>query len=198
MKKMLNLFLLAGLLLVSTSSFAYNDPTFQAQIKMQTVGQKQGEPVREVKFVRFASRDANATSILSGDVVVYDTVSDDGVTVTRSIVSGDCSIAGIAATTILSADGSAVSAFDDAGRRNWGWVVVHGPMTANITAGGTNAHAARDPFYTSRDEGRISGPQTGDGAPQAAVLRMATSTGGFFMDAAVASETTADVFVKLE
>lgn len=191
---------IASFLAIGLTGIASADPspTYETWTNKSSNIGKKGTPVRVLKLVRYASRDANATSILSGDVVVYDTVSDDGVTVTRTITSADATIAGIAATTIFSADGSSTSAQEDSYHRNWGWIIVHGPATATVTAGGTNGATVGTPFYTSRDEGRVAGMSTGAGADQAAVLRMATSTGGFFQDTPAASDTSVDVFVKLE
>lgn len=200
---------------ITSQAFAYDDASFKAwhNKSMESEAAGQGTPVRVLKFVHYASADANATSLLSGDVVVYDTVSDDGVTVTRSITSGDGAIAGIVVTTIPSCDNTtATSAQSDRGRRNWGWIIVHGPATATISAGGTNAHAIGDPFIVSRDEGRITALENIIISTDSSVVynsahlralwlrqvKAAGNSGGFFQDTSDGTSTTADVFVRIE
>lgn len=199
-----------GMLLVSSLAFAYPDePTFESVTKLGP-NQRQGVAVREIKLVRYTSRDANAITINSGDAVVYDTNSDDGVSIRRTTTSADGALAGILVTQILTADGNSTSALDDAGRRNWGWALVHGPVVANVTAGGTNVHSIGDPFYTSKNEGSVTTLETFTYSMDSGVTlatynsnalhysKKISASGGFFMDAASASDTTAEVFVTLE
>ena len=139
-------------------------------------------------------------------------VSDDGVTIALTNTTADGNIAGIAATTIQTADSAVADIHQDAGHRNWGWYVVHGPMTVRVRAGGTNVHTSGDGFITSRDGGRVAALETlalsydGVAAGTIAtyrtyattVVKAASNTGGFFMDNAVGADTEADVFVMLE
>lgn len=210
-----SLLVLIALLVTTFSgvSFADSPPetTFQSAQKKMMAGQEQGTPTRILKLVRYASGDPSSPSTASGDAVTYSLISDDGVTIAYTATSADGAIAGILATIIESADGTSVVAQDDAGRRNWGWMVVHGPMTGRSVAGGTNAHSAGDPFYTSRDAGAITSLETtfmssDQGGSSNAGLdllhvnerKAAVSKGGFFMDAADGTTTRWDIFVMLE
>lgn len=194
---------LVAIIGMGSVAFAFDEPTFSSWNQKRNVGGRQSDPVITLKLVRFASRDTGETlgvfpSISSGDAVVYDLVSDDGVTVALTNTSGDASFAGIAVGTIQSADGGSTSAADDNGRRNWGWIAVHGRVLANTSAGGTNANVAGQPFYTSRDAGKVtgfSGSTTGVYVDANRVGRM--RSGGFFYDA-VTTGTQAVVQVTNE
>ena len=200
--------ILLGLALVSTPVWAYDDPSYRNMVKVQSTGQVQGEAVRVIKLVRYPSVDADAASLVSGDAVRYSLLSDDGVTVHQTGTSADGAFAGIICTTIPSDDTTGTtSSFDDAGRRNWGWMVTNGYAIANSVAGGTNGHSAGDPFYTSRDGGTIAGMETVNlsfDMTTAALwrthvtnaLKAASNSGGFFYDAASGSATTYEVYVE--
>lgn len=191
---------------LSQPAFAINEPSFANQEKKSMPGALQGEPIRVVKLVRYSTRGNSTTSLTSGDAVVYDTVSDDGISVRRTTSSGDGAFAGITAVTILTADSNASSAFDDAGLRNWGWIVVHGPMVANAGTGGTNGNAVGDFFITSVDAGSVTTLElsrgiagvTVDTAVMRSELKRTAAAGGFFLDAADGTSTSYEVFVENE
>ena len=192
---------LMALVLSGGVAIAYDQPTYTTYNELRNAGGRQSEPVRVLKLVRNPSRDTTATGwisvtgIQSGDAVRYDCVSDDGVTVGYSVVtSRDTAFAGIACTLIPSADAASSSALDDIGRRNWGWIVVHGPADANVKAGGTNGNAAGGFFITSRDFGTITGIEGANSADVSA----SAGKGGFFLDAADGTSTTVQVFVQAE
>lgn len=199
MKK--NLFLLlSAFVLVGGIAYAYpDDPTYQSWTNKSDKVVRQGTAVRELKMVRFVSQAQNGPNVASGDALVYSVVSDDGVSVALTTTSVDGAFAGIAATAILTSDvtGSA-SAQDDAGRRNWGWIVVHGPAVAKISANhaGTNAHSAGDAFLTSSDSGAINGLNTVSQGDTNLIARRLSGVGGFFFNAGDASSTTTDVMVE--
>lgn len=199
--------ILSALAIVITPAYALDDASFRDVIRLNADGGSQGEATRVIKLVRFASRDADTASLASGDAVRYSLISDDGVTVEKTFTSADGAFAGIVAMTIPSADGSSTSLRDDIGRRNWGWIVVNGPTTATVSAGGTNNNAAGDRFYTSRDAGKVAGLEevslsadlTTPALWRAHVtnqLKKAGNSGGFFMDAADGSSTSVDVYVE--
>ena len=190
--------LVALFTMCSAKAYAIPEPTYASAIKKMSTGQAQGTGTRVIKLVRHASADPNANTIVSGDALRYSTVSDDGVTVAPTLVSADTAFAGIACTSIQSSDSSSgTSAQDDGGRRNWGWITIHGPATANVRAGGTS-HSAGDPFITSSDASRITGMQAGTGQPTSVTLAQSAGKGGFFFSASAASDTTAEVFVMAE
>lgn len=201
--------LLIGSMLFGGVAFAA-EPTFESWTDKSVNTGRRGTPVRVVKMVRHASSDPSSPSLLSGDSVRYSLVSDDGVTVAPTLVSADGAFAGIVVTTIRSADSTSTTAQDDAMKGNWGWIIVHGPATANILAGGTNGHSAGDPFISSRDPSKITtfeivtfSADVGESASgyNARTLRLVkatAATGGFFMNAAVAADTTALVYLENE
>jgi hypothetical protein len=178
-----------------------DDPTYATWTDKSGKVTKQGNPVRVLKMVRLADNRDIGVSVVSGDALVYSLVSDDGVSVALTTTSADGALAGIAATAILTSDSlNTNSARDDAGRRNWGWIVVHGPADANVSAGGTNGNSAGDLFITSTDSGKITALQTGAAstAVTVALLDDVKGAGGFFMDAASGSATKTKVFVEQE
>ena len=201
-KSIISLSVVVMLLGISGSAFAVNDPTFKTWIVKRQTGTQQGDPVRVIKLVRFSSRAVNGPDIASGDVLVYDTVSDDGVTVRLTTTSADGAVAGISCVAIQTSDAiTGTSAQDDAGRRNWGYMVVHGPADAKAAAGGTNGNAAGDLFLTSTDSGAITTLQTptGTGTVQSSELRkVVNGRGGVILDAADGTSTVYKVFVELE
>lgn len=193
MKKYISLMLLVGFVLMQGVGFAATEPS-DTGIRKRVVGASASVPTKVFQLVRFANRGANAI-VNSGDVVVWDTNSDDGVTVALTTTSGDGSIAGIAVSQIVSPDSGSSSAADDEGRNNWGYIQVYGPALANITAGGAGANGAvTKPFITSTDSGVITGYVEGEVIANA----LATRVGGFFLDTPAATATQVEVFVATE
>lgn len=196
MKKLFSIVAILGF--VATSAYAIDEPTFNNQVKLRGVGAKQAEATRVVKLVRYAENTQDAPSLTSGDAVVYSIVSDDGVSVVRTTTSWDNAFAGIVATTIQSSDSASTgSAADDIGRRNWGWIVTHGPTVADASAGGTNAHAAGDPFGTSSDATAVTSFAAVN-TNSAAIQKRTAGKGGFFLDAGDGTTTSYEVFVMAE
>lgn len=196
MKKLL--LSLAGLAFLATSAFAYTEPTMEGAHKVNNYANNQKSSYREIKLVRWNGN--NLPWPTSGDAVVYDLASDDGVTVKFTTTSADGGFAGIVVTQIQSVDSIGATFQEDAGRANWGYIVIHGMANANVTAGGTNGNAAGDVFVTSTDSGKITAIQgvTNSAVLQASMTSMLRGNGGFFMDAADGSSTTVEVFVENE
>ena len=190
------------------TAFALPSPSLETWTDKSENVNRSGTPVRVLKLVRYTSRDSDGFALASGDAVVYDTNSDDGVSVRQTNTSADGTLAGIMVTAVSTADGNSVSAHEDWGRRNWGWALVHGPINANVRAGGSNAHTVGDSWVTSRDGGAITATQNfnlshdmADAAWQTytnLMVRQESKKGGFFLDTATASDTSVEVFVNLE
>lgn len=200
MKKLTLALLLTAFTLSGGVAFAIDTPTKDGIIK-RTDGTRQSVPVHVFKLVRFANRGANVASLASGDVVKYDTLSDDGVTIATTTTSGDGAIAGIVVTTIPTSDQTVQSdAFDDVGRRNWGYIQVHGPALAGITAGAASYVSVGDPFITSSDAAKIASLQTPTATANSinTIAYQSAASGGFFLDQPAASDTTVEVFITLE
>lgn len=201
MKKSIILSLMA-MFALGTVSFAANtsnrnpipEPAGNG-IKLSSIriGATEDDPIRVFKLVRFTSADAGSPSIASGDVVVYDTNSADGVSVRLTTSSADPAIAGIAVTAIQSADGGSTSAFDDIGHKNWGWICVHGPALVN--QGGVNGASVGNIFITSSDPTRVTTVPTLNASTGA---NGAGSKGGFYLVVGTAGSTSSKVFVELE
>lgn len=194
MNKFFALFL--GALLLSGVAFAAQEPTLSGWENKSRYAQQAGEGTQTtvLKLVRNSMAGSSVAGISSGDVVIYDTVSDDGISVRTTTTSADGAIAGIAVTSIPSSDNlSGTSAAADAGHRNFGYIIVHGKATANVTAGGTNNNAVGDGFVTSTDAGKI----TMNDLTTAALSRRSPK-GGFFYDGADTTSTSVDVQVNLE
>lgn len=195
---------------LSVAAYAYPDPILKgwdnkSKFAQQVAGAGGTTQVTTLKWVRHSSQGPNIAGIASGDVVVYDTVSDDGISVRLTTTSADGAIAGIAVTAIPSSDnatGSTGTAFDDYGRRNWGWILVHGRIIAKTSAGGTNGNSIGDAFITSTDSGAITSLISFDTSTVAQNLNRAAkasqASGGFFYDTSDGTSTTYDVQVNLE
>ena len=203
-KSLLSLSLVVMLLGISGIAQAVPDPNFSTWIVKRQTGGKQSDSVRVIKLVRLSTVNPNGTSVVSGDVLVYDTVSDDGVSVRLTTTSADGAIAGIACTAIATSDnvGTINSAADHVGGNNWGYIVVHGPANAKVSSGHAANFAVGDRFITSGDSGAIGEPQTIQGAVTLANLNEAAvtaqKTGGFTFDAGTVGDTSIEVFVNLE
>ena len=187
-----------GSLFLMESSWAVPEPDDPGILKRITGG-RQSVSTKVYKLVRFANRGPNAL-VDSGDVLVWDTVSDDGVAVSLTTTSADGAIAGIAVTQIESADSASSSAADDDGRRNWGYIIVHGVTAADASSGGHNSANVGDPFVTSVDSGAITTLQDrATGAPtNTAGVRNGLASGGFYLDTPGVTDTSVQVFVRLE
>lgn len=198
------LFLFGGVVFAAPSSNRNQipEPT-QTGIKLSSlrIGSTEDDAIRVFKLVRFSTQSPNQAAVVSGDALVYDTNSADGVSVRYTTTSADGSFAGIAVTTIQSADAGSTTAFDDLGHRNWGWICVHGPVLANNTAGGTNGAVAGSIMITSTDSGKItttSSPGTAvDGVGILRETQAAANKGGFVLKATAATTGTSTlVFVE--
>lgn len=110
---------------------------------------------RLVRFVPTSGND-NSVGLTTDSVVVWDTTSDDGVTVTTTTTSGDNGIAGVIVSTALTPEFGALgsTAAVDAGRRNWCWLQTYGLATP--FAGTSLTSAVNDKFGTSTTVGAVS------------------------------------------
>lgn len=202
MRKLKLFLVLAFTFTLSGVAYAIPEPTYETAEKLQSTGSKQGTPYRDVKLVRLSNQAQNGTAVVSGDVVKYDTVSDDGISVALVAASADGAIAGIAVTSIQTNDRTVVnSAYDDAGGRNWGWIIVHGPAVAKVSAAGSNSATIGDPFITSNDSGSIATFEISSNDTTTIItnnMKKSVAVGGFFFDTVAVGDTTAEVFVKLE
>lgn len=120
---------LLAVLLIAGTAFAGITGTPQATDVIFVDGHKEATavPAVYVKLVRYAFMDPSdiAPALNSGDVVVYDTTSADGVTISGAVtqLTGQgIYAAGVLVTEINTADNAT---FDDEGD-NWGYMAVSG------------------------------------------------------------------------
>ena len=196
--------------LVSSIAYAVSPPDPQDEgMRKRITGAKQGLVTKVFVLVRNRDNSANGTGLVSGDVVVWDANSADGITVTTTTTSGDNAIAGILVTTLATGDqAGATSADDDHGRKNWGYIQVYGPALASLTASGANSASAGDLFITSTDAAQVttlefavhnSNDSIGDNSLNSLenMVRAAAGSGGYFITAPSA-RTLSEVFIRLE
>jgi len=132
MKKLLS-FVIAALLVGAVNVHAAVNsvpkPASEGVIYEHPVGAKIGTPRTVVIPVRYSCRSANAATAQSGDVVVWDLTSADGVTISLCSVNNAISYAGVLVTDILTAENSET----DHSQRNWGYMAIKGYCLAKVT-----------------------------------------------------------------
>lgn len=143
---------LALLVMASGVAHAYSEGSASPSEKRGT-GAPGYVPYKEVQLIRFAENAPNAVGLSAGDVVLWNTVSDDGVTVmlAASGVSVDA-VAGVIVSPIIgTAETVGTTPGIDYGRRNWGYMQVRGYCpTVNITSGPDSAGGALYASTTAR------------------------------------------------
>jgi len=91
------------------------------------------------RMVRYMPATATANSLtLSADtIVIWDTNSDDGITVTTTTTSGDTRVAGVLANACLTPDPIGNTAAGDRNKRNWTWLQTYGLADVYVQDNGT-------------------------------------------------------------
>lgn len=196
MKK--SLFIVLSLLLVAGNGFAAYDEGSAIHNKETSKGSP-ADATRVYMLVRYPEVAANTPSISAGEVLVWDAVSDDGVTVNRiarptngspgmtvTDAASTDAVAGIAVGTIPTSD-NASSAANSIGSRNWGYVQTYGECTTAMAQATTVAGGAIAANDTAGDQAYAI-PVTG-GNPRAG------SIFAFALDAC-SSDGTCQVFIE--
>jgi len=153
MKKLISF--IAILSLVGGYAYAY-DADGNPNNKREIDGAPGYQAYREYMLVRFAANGQNNVGLSAGDVVAYDCVSDDGVTVAvpGTTNSADAVAGVVVSVTIPTADVVGTSAQTDFGRRNWGYIQKRGLCTkinmdnAGILAGASFVSAPATKYAT--------------------------------------------------
>ena len=148
--------------------------------------------VKVYQLVRNPNAGANDATFVSTDVVLWDTISDDGVTVNKTtdlgITTSTDAVAGVVVGEIPSAEAVGVvnSAADDLGNRNWGYIQTYGVALAK--SGEVQVGGALGAGPVAVRANRLGAIGTQDG----------TSTLGFALDAVASTqgETVIEVFVR--
>jgi hypothetical protein len=134
MKKFICLFI--ALLMVGIfpiASFAINNPD-DSNINIvhkEPVGNDAMKPTVEVRRIRYPYTHKDGTTLSSGDVVVWDINSDDGLTISACTVSCDSKIAGVLITNVMT-DDNGTSAGESGNGTNWGFMAVRGKVLAKV------------------------------------------------------------------
>jgi hypothetical protein len=131
-------------------------------------------------------------------IVIWDTVSDDGRSVTLTTTSADSRVAGVVVgSSILTSEAGTIgnTATQHIGKRNWGWIQTYGKCEVSVDA--TSTLVAGYAIGCGTLYGQASGfsPLSGGStivATHAANMGMA----GFAYDNATASATDVEVFLK--
>jgi hypothetical protein len=136
-------------------SYAINDEgATGANEKREIPGAPGFVPYKEIQLVRYGAIEPNQTYLSAGDVVVRNTVSDDGVTialVNEITVSTDAVAGVVVSTKIHTCEFVGATPGVDYGRRNWGWIQVKGYCpTVNIASGPPMAGGAIYASTTAR------------------------------------------------
>lgn len=152
------------------------------------------DPVRVYMLVRYPEVGANVASISAGEVLGWDVISDDGVTVNRLAWAGTNTgststdaVAGVAVGTIQTAD-TANAASSSLGSRNWGYIQTYGycPVAmVQSTAVAGQALAMNDTLV----DAQYALPVAVSGNTRAGAIF------GFALDA-VSSDGQAEIFIK--
>lgn len=194
MKKLLVLVIALSLMLGGAVAFAY-DEGGEINIKESSFGSA-SDPVRVYQLVRYPNFGPTiGTSLSAGDVVIWDLISDDGVTVNiigpGAISASNDAVAGVVVGAIPTADNQASSAAADIGRRNWGYIQTYGLGSAYLDKGAHTAGLGIRASTSARQAGPIS----------VATATTAVGAGygslGFAMDTCAAgTEAKTDVFIR--
>jgi len=95
-------------------------------------------PPVEILLVRNGCEGADDTKLLSGDVVIWDTNSADGFTVSRCHTNLDQTYAGVLVTDILTPDYSGAT-LNPGSQSNWGYMAIWGYALAKTDSTGQSA-----------------------------------------------------------
>ena len=120
MKKFIVILFIAILAL----SVAHADEPAGAGYEIMGHGGQNGLSPRTLAIpVRYAREDANSPSLSSGDVVIWDVTSADGLTISACEADSDGTYAGVMISTIQTAD---IASTTRRGTRNWGKMAIKG------------------------------------------------------------------------
>ena len=193
MKKVISLVLVA--LLMASVAFAVQPLKSPGVGDILGQGKFPSDPHRIFRLVRYIPPTGgyDSTTLVVDSIVIWDTNSDDGVTITTTTTSPDSAVAGITAVATLTPDTIAYlgkTAANSIGSRNWTWLQTYGK--AEVRINGTNAVAVGNAMGTSGTAGEadIFVASTSD----------ATKNGnaGFFYDAGAAAADDVECFVRLD
>lgn len=157
--------------------------------KVEEVGTG-ADACRVITLVRYPENHADDVKLSTGDVVSWDLISDDGVTVNLISLTGSIdSVAGVIVGDIVTTD-STGNAEATIGEGNWGWMQTYGlNADANVQA----TMAVGQALCIDPDNARYAAPCPALNAGR----RGGYVTMGFVYDAVAATATDVEVFLRL-
>ena len=180
--------LFAIALMVSTMAVAFDQPSDPGEIE----GKKLvlGQPVKVYQLVRNPLVGDNDTSFASADVLLWDTVSDDGVTVNRvgntDISASSDAVAGVVVGSIPTADDNgAVDPSSDRWKNNWGYIQTYGIALVDVDGSNIAVGEGLRASATANQATAVGGDLTSNGGASL----------GFAMDASTTTGTI-EAFVR--
>ena len=186
MRKLFSLLLVA--LLIGGVAFAQT-PSLPYNGQVIGTGGLKSDPHRTFRLVRYVPPSGWSPSLTAESIVIWDTTSDDGVTVTVTSTSFDSRVAGIMVVETKTPDTYATnSATND--RRNWGWLQTYG--LAEVRMEPSSTAVAGDALAASATQGEATVfiPTTTTASTQ--------GNAGFFYDNAAAAADNIEVFLRCE
>ena len=161
------------------------------------------DPPKTFRLVRYAQVDGGqdtTNDYLTKDSIVIWALSNDGITITTTVITDDSRVAGIIATNTPIQVTSGNTAQDDYGQQNWGWLQTYG--LAEVTVASTliyNNPNTGDALGTSSVAGSAdicyAGAQT---TPAISLSTQNLGNAGVFLNSATSSEANVKVFVSTE
>ena len=121
-------------------------------------GGSQVAPYRTFRVVRYqpTSGTANSEIVSPNSIVIWDSVSDDGITVTLTTTSTDSAVAGVLINATLTPDTLGQTVTADIGKRNWTFMQTSGLCRVNMFVSDINV-AAGSAIGTSASQGQATG-----------------------------------------
>ena len=158
---------------------------------MGNVGRYDFDAHKTFRLVRYVPADNSAvsTTLTANSLVIWDTTSDDGVTVTTTATSANAAVAGIIVQQALTPQTLGNTATQDYAKRNWTWLQTYGLATAAL-ADDEGVVAAGSPIAIGADKGTVTGYNS-------AISPFGASC-GFAYDDIAASGTDSEVFLRCE
>lgn len=154
------------------------------------------DPPKKFRLVRFVGTGATESELAKDSIVVWDKTIDDGVTIGTTTTSGDSSVAGVIVQACLTQDTADNTAVQDIGRDNWTWLQTYGLSQVDLSS--NSAVVAGGAMGTSTTAGAATiylSPRT-ETVWSTATLNEGYA--GFFFDAAAASATDVECFIRTE
>lgn len=186
MKKLILSLFLALSLIGGGQAFAY-DEGGKVNVK-EASGGSSADPIRVYTLVRYAEVAANDPALSAGEVVAWDTVSDDGVTVGKIGDAGSTdAVAGVVVSTTIPTADSTGTAAESIGRRNWGYIQTYGICNSAMVKGSIAAGQAL--VADDVNAGYAAGIPNGTASRAGSIF-------GFAYDASSAAASGAEIFIK--